>query len=446
MLKPLVTLLLAATLAFGLFGCRDEASLPVEAGTGPDPKLPPPRQRLIPTVVVAHAIGWPEGGKPKATDGLKVERFAEGLDHPRWLYVLPDGDVLVAETNAPPQPEQTGLMAWITKSVMGWAGAGVPSPNRITLLRDVDGDGVAETKSTLLSGLNSPFGMALVGDALYVANTDAVLRFPYHEGDTTIAAEGTKVADLPAGAYNYHWTKSLVASPDGSKLFVGVGSNSNAGENGISAEKGRAAIVVIDLTSGKAHPFATGLRNPVGLAFEPESGALWVAVNERDELGSDLVPDYMTAVKEGGFYGWPYSYFGSHLDPRVTPQRPDLVATAIVPDYALGPHTASLGLTFYQGALLPEHYRGGAFIGQHGSWNRDPPSGYEVVLVPFSGGHPSGPMEDVLTGFRDQDGDALGRPVGVAIDKRGALLVADDVGNIIWRVTPSSPPSATAKP
>jgi glucose/arabinose dehydrogenase len=446
MLKPVATTLLIAALAFGLAGCRDEATLPVEAGTGANPKLPPPKQRLIPTVQVAHAIGWLEGGKPKAAGGLKVERFASGLSHPRWLYVLPNGDVLVAETNAPPQPEQTGLMAWVTKMVMGWAGAGVPSPNRITLLRDADGDGVAETKSIFRTGLNSPFGMALVGDNLYVANTDAVLRFPYHEGDTSITAQGTKVADLPAGPYNYHWTKSLVASRDGSKLFVGVGSNSNAGENGMDAETGRAAIVEIDLATGQSHPFATGLRNPVGLAFEPESGTLWVAVNERDELGSDLVPDYMTAVKEGGFYGWPYSYYGDHLDPRVSPQRLDFVAKAIVPDYALGPHTASLGLAFDDGTLLPERYRGGAFVGQHGSWNRDPPSGYKVIFVPFSGGRPSGPPEDVLTGFRSTDGDALGRPVGVAIDKTGALLVADDVGNIVWRVTPIAPASAAIEP
>jgi glucose/arabinose dehydrogenase len=446
MLRPVARSLLVAVLTCCLIGCRDEASLPVEAGTGPNPKLPPPRHRLIPTVQVAHAVGWPEGTKPVAVEGLKVERFASGLAHPRWLYVLPNGDVLVAETNTPAQPEQTGLMAWIMKSVMDWAGAGVPSPNRITLLRDADGDGVAEATSTFLSGLNSPFGMALVGDQFYVADTDAVLRFPYHEGDTTSTAQGTKVADLPAGTYNYHWTKSLVASRDGSKLFVGVGSNSNAGENGLDAETGRAAIIMIDLATAQSRPFATGLRNPVGLAFEPESGALWVTVNERDELGSDLVPDYMTQVKDGGFYGWPYSYYGDHLDPRVSPQRPDLVAKAIVPDYALGPHTASLGLAFYDGTLLAQHYRGGAFIGQHGSWNRDPPSGYKVVFVPFSGGHPSGPAEDVLTGFRSKDGDALGRPVGIAVDKAGALLVADDVGNMVWRVTPSAPASAAMEP
>lgn len=446
MQKSLAISLLTALLCLGLASCRDEASLPVEAGTGPNPELPPPRQRLIPTVSVAHAIGWPDGVKPTAAPGLKVERFAGALVHPRWLYVLPNGDVLVAETNTPAQPKETGLMAWIAREVMDWAGAGVPSPNRITLLRDADGDGVAETKSTFLSGLNSPFGMALIGDQFYVADTDAVLRFPYRDGDTSIAAQGTKIADLPAGPYNYHWTKSLVASPDGSKLFVGVGSNSNAGENGLAIEAGRAAIVEIDLATGKSRPYATGLRNPVGLAFEPTTGALWAAVNERDELGSDLVPDYMTAVKEGGFYGWPFSYFGHHLDPRVSPQRPDLVAKAITPDYALGPHTASLGLAFYEGTLLPPHYRGGAFIGQHGSWNRDPPSGYKVAFVPFSGGRPSGPMEDVLTGFLSKSGEAYGRPVGVAVDKSGALLVADDVGNAVWRVTPGTPASAATAP
>ncbi len=444
--KFLATSLALVAFTVCLAGCRDEATLPVEAGTGPNPKLPAPKQRLIPTVEVAHAIGWPEGGKPVAAKGLKVESFADGLAHPRWLYVLPNGDVLVAETNTPPQPEQTGVMAWVTRMVMGWAGAGVSSPNRISLLRDGDGDGVAETKSTFLSGLNSPFGMALIGNELYVADTDAVLRFPYREGDTAIKAPGAKVADLPAGDYNYHWTKNIIASRDGSKLFAAIGSNSNAGENGMDAESGRAAIVTIDPATGETRPFASGLRNPVGLAFQPESGALWVAVNERDELGSDLVPDYMTAVKEGGFYGWPYSYYGDHLDPRVSPQRPDLVAKALVPDYALGPHTASLGLAFYAGTLLPEHYRGGAFVGQHGSWNRDPPSGYKVIFVPFTGGRPSGSPEDVLTGFLNNGGDALGRPVGVAVDKAGALLVADDVGNTIWRVSPVAPESAGRKP
>jgi glucose/arabinose dehydrogenase len=434
--KLLMTSLLLIVVSAGLASCRDEASLPVSAGTGPHPKLPEPRQRWIPTVEVAHATGWAQGAKPVAAEGLQVRAFAEGLNHPRWLYVLPNGDVLVAETNTPPQAAQTGLMAWIMRTVMGWAGAGVPSPNRLILLRDADGDGVAETQSTFLTRLNSPFGMALIGDSLYVANTDAVLRFPYREGDTSITASGSKVADLPAGDYNYHWTKNIIASQDGSKLFAAIGSNSNAAENGIAAEQGRAAIVAIYLGTGHVRPYASGLRNPVGMALQPESGTLWVAVNERDELGSDLVPDYMTSVKEGGFYGWPYSYYGDHLDPRVKPQNPDLVAKAIVPDYALGPHTASLGLAFYDAKLLPERYRGGAFVGQHGSWNRDPRSGYKVIFVPFAGGQPSGQPEDVLTGFLSEAGNARGRPVGVAVDKAGALLVADDVGNKVWRVTP----------
>jgi glucose/arabinose dehydrogenase len=437
---------LLVLLTLGLSGCRDEATLPVEAGTGPDPKLPPPKQRLIPTVDVAHAVGWPEGATPRAASGFAVKAFADGLDHPRWLYVLPNGDVLVAETSGPPQPAQTGFTAWVMGLIMTWVGANVPSANRITLLRDADGDGVAETRSVFLTGLNSPFGMALIGNDFYVANTDAVLRFPYQEGATKITAHGVKVADLPAGPLNYHWTKNIVASRDGSHLLATIGSNSNAGENGLAVDKGRARIVEIDPKTGASRDFATGLRNPVGLAWQPESGALWVAVNERDELGSDLVPDYMTAVKDGGFYGWPYSYFGQHLDPRVSPQRPDLVASALVPDYALGPHTASLGLAFYDGTLLPKRYFGGAFIGQHGSWNRTPRSGYKVIFVPFEGGRPSGQPEDVLTGFLSDAGDAQGRPVGVAINKSGALLVADDVGNTIWRVTPAAPQSAATTP
>jgi glucose/arabinose dehydrogenase len=446
MLDRLARLLLVVLLTLSFTGCGDEATLPVAAGTGPDPKLPPPKQTPFPTVDLARAKGWPAGAKPKAASGLSVSAFATGLDHPRWVYVLPNGDVLVAETNAPPQPKATrGISGWLMKIGMWWAGAGVPSANRITLLRDADGDGVAETKSAFLTGLDSPFGMALIGNDFYVANTDAVMRFPYEEGATTITAPGTKVADLPAGPFNLHWVKNIVASPDGAHLYASVGSNSNIGERGVDNEQGRAAIQEIDLKTGQSHIYASGLRNPVGLAFEPESGALWTAVNERDELGSDLVPDYMTSVEDGGFYGWPYSYFGQHLDPRVHPQRPDLVARAIVPDYALGPHTASLGLTFYDGDLLPQHYRGGAFIGQHGSWNRNPPSGYKVIFVPFKGGRPSGMPEDVLTGFLSPKGEAYGRPVGVAVDKSGALLVADDVGNTIWRVTPAGGPDAVAQ-
>lgn len=415
--------------------CGETAKLPVSDGTGPDPVLPPPNKTLIPTVNVATATGWPAGGKPAAAAGMAVTKFAEGLDHPRWLYVLPDGGVLVAETNAPERPAKKGFLAWAEKRMMKKAGAGTPSANRITLLRDPDGDGVAEIRTTFLENLNSPFGMALVGSDLYVANTDAVVRFPYVAGEDRISAAGTKLADLPGGPRNHHWTKSLIAGADGGKLYVGVGSNSNVAEHGMDQEVDRAAILEIDIKTGQRRVFASGLRNPVGLAWEPDTGALWTAVNERDELGSDLPPDYMTSVRDGGFYGWPYSYFGQHVDERVQPQRPDLVAQALVPDYALGPHTASLGLTSSRGTSLPTQFANGMFVGQHGSWNRRPHSGYKVIFVPFSGGKPSGPPVDVLTGFLSEDGKALGRPVGVALDRQGALLVADDVGNIIWRVT-----------
>jgi glucose/arabinose dehydrogenase len=368
-----------------------------------------------------------------------VNAFAQELDHPRWLYVLPNGDVLVAETNAPPKPEdRKGLKGWIMKKVMARAGAGTPSANRITLLRDTNGDGVAETRSAFLENLHSPFGMVLVGNALYVADTDAVLRFTYTPGATRISEAGEKIADLPAGPINHHWTKNIIDSRDGKHLFVTVGSNSNVAENGMDVEENRAAILEIDLANGRSRVFATGLRNPNGMSWQPQSGMLWTVVNERDELGSDLVPDYMTSVRDGAFYGWPYSYYGQHVDQRVKPPRPDLVAGAIAPDYALGPHTASLGLVFYDARLLPAHYANGAFIGQHGSWNRKPPSGYKVIFVPFADGKPAGQPDDVLTGFLNADGDAYGRPVGVAVDKRGALLVADDVGNTVWRVTPAA--------
>ncbi|MCY7378618.1 MAG: sorbosone dehydrogenase family protein [Gemmatimonadaceae bacterium] len=375
---------------------------------------------------------------------MSVNAFATGLDHPRWLHVLPNGDVLVAETNAPPKPEDNkGIKGWFFKYFQKKAGAAVPSANRISLLRDVDGDGVAETRSAFLTGLDSPFGMALVGSDLYVANSDAVVRFPYVSGAMRITAPAALVVALPAGPINHHWTKNLVASPDGSRLFATVGSNSNVGENGIAAEEGRAAIWEVDPKTGAHRIVASGLRNPVGMAWEPETGALWVSVNERDELGSDLVPDYMTAVRDGAFYGWPYSYYGQHVDDRVKPQRPDLVATAIPPDYALGPHTASLGLTSAQGATLPQAFARGMFVGQHGSWNRKPRSGYRVIFVPFVAGRPSGMPLDVLTGFLNDEGEAMGRPVGVVIDRRGALLVADDVGNTVWRVsTDRLPPSS----
>ncbi len=426
-----------------LSGCGDRATLPLSAGIGPDPVLPPPHETLFPTVNIAPAKGWPAGATPIAAPGLKVTAYATGLDHPRWVYGLPNGDILVAETNAPPKPEdETGLRGWIAKLVMRRAGAGVPNANRITLLRGLDANGAAESRSIFLEGLNSPFGMALVGNDLYVADTDAILRFPYREGQTRITAPGVRIVDLPAGPINHHWTKNLIASTDGQRLYVTVGSNSNAGENGMAAEAGRAAIWEIDLRTGRHRVAASGLRNPNGLGWEPATGALWTAVNERDGLGSDLVPDYMTTVREGGFYGWPYSYFGQHLDPRVKPQRPDLVTTAVMPDYALGAHTASLGLAFGRSGELPARFSSGSFIGEHGSWNRRPHSGYKVVFVPFAAGHPAGMPMDVLTGFLDADGDALGRPVGVALDRHGALLVADDVGNCIWRVTEAGSPTS----
>jgi glucose/arabinose dehydrogenase len=425
----------AVILAFAAASCGSSARLPISAGIGPRPELPSPEKSLIPVVNVVDAKGWPNGSKPVGAEGTTVNAFATGLQHPRWLYVLPNGDVLVAETNAPKRPDDgKGLKGWFFKKFQKKAGGAVPSANRITLLRDTDGDGVAETRGVFLADLNAPFGMTLVGDKLYVANTDAVVRFPYTPGARTISEAGTKVVDLPAGTLNHHWTKNVIASADGATLYVAVGSNSNAAENGIAKEEGRAAIWAVDATTGGHRVFASGLRNPVGLAWEPDAGMLWVSVNERDELGSDLVPDYMTSVRDGGFYGWPYSYYGQHVDSRVKPQRPDLVASAIVPDYALGPHTASLGLTWSGQNALPRQFSHGMFVGQHGSWNRRPRSGYKVVFVPFAEGQPSGPPVDVLTGFVKPNGDAFGRPVGVAIDARGALLVADDVGNTIWRV------------
>lgn len=426
----------AAAAVIGLAACGGEAALPPEAGFGANPQLPAPRKGLIPTVNIAPAASWSLGAMPVAAAGLRVQAFATGLDHPRWLYRLPNGDILVAESNAPPPSEDKkgGLRGWVMGKVMARAGAGVPSPNTIVLLRDADGDGVAETKTDFLTGLTSPFGMALVGDRLYVANADAVVVLPYRTGQTRIDAAATKVVDLPAGR-NHHWTKSLVASPDGSRLYVGVGSNSNVGENGLDEEVDRAAILEIDPATGMRRVYASGLRNPVGMDWNPQTGQLWVAVNERDEIGDDLVPDYMTSVTPGAFYGWPWSYYGQHVDVR-PPTNPAMVARAIRPDYALGAHTASLGLTFGEGAtLLPPALRSGVFVGQHGSWNRSVRSGYKVIFVPFVDGRPAGPPQDVLTGFLNAQGQAQGRPVGVQIDRLGALLVADDVGNVIWRVT-----------
>jgi len=457
---------LALVLVLFAAGCTDLSRLPAGADVGPQPTLAEPTRTLLPTVNIAPAAPWPDAQAPRPADGLRVDAYASGLDHPRWLHVLPNGDVLVAETNAPERPARGhNLRGWIMKKFMARAGAGVPSANRITLLRDADGDGRAELRTIFLEGLNSPFGMALVGERFYVANTDAVLEFAYSPGQTQIEGTGRRLSDLPGGPLNHHWTKSLIASPDGSKLYATVGSNSNVAENGIEQEEGRAAIWEIDRASGGKRLYATGLRNPNGMAWTPApagSGGtptLWTVVNERDEIGSDLVPDYLTSVRDGGFYGWPYSWFGQHVDSRVVPQRPERVARAIAPDYALGAHVAALGLAAANvGSRLPEALAPvrsasapgagstttggtqiapvqGMFVGLHGSWNRRPHSGYKVVYVPFEGGKPQGMPVDVLTGFLSPEGKARGRPVGVAIDGRGALLVADDVGNVVWRVS-----------
>jgi glucose/arabinose dehydrogenase len=414
--------------------CGRNEPLPETAGCGPDPTLPEPHYGLLPPVNTATPIGWRNGATPVAAPGLAVNAFA-GLIHPRWLYVLPNGDVLVAQTAGPGEvvkrPKDI-VAARVTKAANGV----MPRRHRILLLRDSDGDGIAETRTVFLDhDLRSPFGMALVGNDLYVANTDALMRFPYRGGATSIADKGVKVIDLPAGPINHHWTKNVIASRDGARLYVSVGSNSNVGENGMEEEAGRAAIWEVDPKTGRSRIFASGLRNPNGMGWEPDSGALWTVANERDEIGDDLVPDYITSVRDGGFYGWPYSYYGRHVDARAWPKRPDLVARAIRPDYAVGAHTASLGLAFSTGAKLPARFTGGAFIGQHGSWNRTRRSGYKVIFVPFAGGRPSGPPRDVLTGFLSPAGDAQGRPVGVAVDKAGGLLVADDAGNIVWRVS-----------
>jgi glucose/arabinose dehydrogenase len=428
---------LVATLSLSaLAGCAgDRSVLPPDAGTGRNPVLPAPKHNLIPTLQVAAAVGWNEGSQPSAAPGLTVSAFADGLQHPRWLHVLPNGDVLVAETSGPAGQGAGGdIKAWVMKRAQAKAGAAVPSANRITLLRDADGNGRAELRAVFAEGLNSPFGMALVGDLFYVANTDAVVCYRYADGKTRAEGPPMQVAALPAGPINHHWTKDLIASPDGRFLYATVGSNSNVAENGLDAERNRAAVLQIERATGQTRLYASGLRNPNGLAWEPHDGRLWVAVNERDELGSDLVPDYITAVVDGGFYGWPYSYFGQHYDARVIPQRPDLVARALHPDFAVGPHTGSLGLAFSRNASLLPQYPDGAFVGQHGSWNRRPPLGYRVIFVPFTAGRAHGPVQEVLTGFLDENGAARGRPVGVAIDRAGALLVADDVGNTIWRV------------
>ncbi|MDD2945463.1 MAG: sorbosone dehydrogenase family protein [Acinetobacter sp.] len=428
--------LAGAAIVLALTGCASPSKSPILDSYGPYPHLPEPKSSLFPTVNIAPAKGWPAGTMPTPAPGLKIQAFAKELQHPRWLYVLPNSDVLVAETDAPPKPDDSkGFRGKIMQLLMKRAGSSHQSANRISLLRDRNGDGVADQKTIFLQNLNSPFGMALVGNTLYVANTDALMRFPYQKGATQITASGSKVLDLPGGPLNHHWTKNVIANSAGSKLYITVGSNSNVAENGLDQETGRALIMEFDIASGKTRTFATGLRNPNGMDWQPQSGMLWTVVNERDEIGNDLVPDYLTSVKDGAFYGWPYSYYGQHVDTRVKPQNPELVARAIKPDYALGNHTASLGLTFYKAQLMPQ-YRSGALIGQHGSWNRKPHSGYKVIFVPFQNGQPSGMPQDVLSGFLNDQGEALGRPVGVTVDRFGAILVADDVGNMVWRVSP----------
>jgi glucose/arabinose dehydrogenase len=430
------TFLCAATLV--LAGCSDEP-FDRQSQIGPNPTLPEPQQYLIPPMHVAKVVGWGAGETPTVTPGLQVTAFATGLDHPRSPYVLPNGDVLVVEANGPGLEPIERPKDYVTGLVMSLAGGGGgKSANRITLLRDADGDGKPEVQQVFLENLYSPFGVVLVGQDLYVANTDALVRYGYVPGETRIAGAGVKLTDLPGGPIDHHWTKSLTASPDGSKLYVGVGSNSNITENGMEAEKERAAIWEVDRATGAHRIFASGLRNPNGLTFEPQSGQLWTVVNERDELGPNLVPDYMTSVRDGGFYGWPYSYYGQHLDPRVMPQRPDLVAKAIVPDYALSSHVAPLGLAFSTGDSLPAEFRSGAFVGEHGSWNRHEFNGYKVIFVPFADGRPNGMARDVVSDFLNADGQTRGRPVGVAMDRAGALLIADDVGNAVWRVTGAS--------
>jgi glucose/arabinose dehydrogenase len=441
MLKKILILagLVIVALAAGVyFTVRNQrARLDITAGQGTKPKLDSIHTGLVPLVHVAKAVGWKPGEMPTPAAGLKVQPFATGLDHPRWLLPLPNGDVLVAETNSPPKPDDNkGIKAKVQGLVMSLAGAETKSANRITLLRDKDGDGIAETRTTLISGLNSPFGMALVGTTLYIANADAIVSVPFTPGQTKIDAKPVKLIDLPGGPINHHWTKNIVASADGKLLYATVGSNSNVGERGMAVEKERAAIWEIDLQTKEHRIFAYGLRNPNGMAWEPATKTLWTVVNERDELGSDIVPDYLTQVQFGGFYGWPWYYWGGAPDTRPKDEDDqDLQQYVVRPDYALGPHTASLGLTFSEGAKLGPNFADGAFIGQHGSWNRKPFSGYKVIFVRFVKGRPVGLPVDVLSGFLDADEQARGRPVGVVIDNHGGLLVADDVGNAVWRVS-----------
>ena len=434
MMRRCLSMIVAVTGVLCLAAC-DSGHPPPKSSFGANPKLPAPAPQTIPTMNVNSVEAWGPNETPTAPAGFTVTRFAANLRHPRWIYVLPNGDVLVSEA-APPMPPIDGVEDGVEHWLDAKNGSAPPSANQITLLRDTNGDGIPDVRTVFLKGLNQNFGMLLLNGYFYVANTDGVWRYPYKDGETQITAPGQKILDLPVG---HHWTRNLIASEDGKKIFVTVGSGSNIGDKGMEIERRRADILEINPDGSDEQIYASGLRNPNGAGWEKHTHVLWVAVNERDMLGDDLVPDYMTGVKPGAFYGWPWSYWGQHVDARVKPQNPAKVATAIAPDYALGPHTASLGLTFYDADVFPAHYRGGVFIGQHGSWNRAQMTGYKVVYLPFSNGKPSGLPEDFLIGFLDPNGGggAYGRPVGVTVAKDGALLVADDVGNIVWRVAPT---------
>lgn len=423
--------LIAMALTALLAGCDSGAQLDPQKQTGPNPELPEAKNFFMPPMQVPEGVPWKQGEMPKVAQGLKIEKIAENLKHPRQVLTLPNGDVLVAESNGPAKPttRPKQLIMGIVQKASGKGGEG---GNRITLLRNVNGKW---EQHLFIENLFSPFGMQLIGNTLYVANADSLVKFPYQAGQTEIRTPPQLVTDLPGGPINHHWTKALVASPDGSKLYVGIGSNSNITENGIGAEYHRAAVLEVDAASGATRLYATGLRNPTGLQWEPQSNRLWAIVNERDEIGSDLVPDYMTSVQENGFYGWPYSYFGQHVDTRAQPQRPELVEKAIKPDYALSSHVAPLGLLFYQADNMPQ-YRGGAFVSEHGSWNRTPLNGYQVVWVKFENGKPVGLPQPVVTGFlTDDQKQVRGLPVGLAADRQGGLLIADDAGNTVWRVS-----------
>jgi glucose/arabinose dehydrogenase len=420
---------LAASLLIA--GC-DPGHPPPKSNFGPTPVLPAPQTSLIPTYHMADGTPWPANRTPTALPGFTVTRYAGDLKHPRWIYVLPNGDVLVAESSSEPE-KPDGFMDYAANYLQRNSGTLGKSANRITLLRDVNGDGKPEMRTVFLTGLNQPFGMLLLNGYFYVGNTDGIVRYPYKDGDTHIGAPGQKILALPTG---HHWTRNIVASEDGKKIYVSVGSDSNIAEKGMAVEKRRADILQMNLDGSGERIYTAGLRNPNGMAWEPQTHVLWTVVNERDMLGDDLVPDYLTRVRDGAFYGWPWSYWGRHVDDRVQPQNPAMVATAIAPDYALGAHAAALGLAFYTAGSFPAHYRGGAFIGEHGSWNRAQLTGYKIVYIPFANGMPSGLPEDFLTGFVVNERKAItnGRPVGVAVDRTGALLVADDVGNTVWRV------------